>query len=152
MIKITRTNSDHPDFIALVKQLDTLMAVVDGEDHAFYSQFNSLNKIKHVVVAYEDNQALGCGAIKEYETGTIEVKRVFVSPASRKKGIASTVLSELESWAKELKYTRCVLETHKGLPEAIAFYKKIGCQQIPNYGQYAGAANSVCFEKELAKK
>ncbi len=97
------------------------------------------------------NQALGCGAIKEYETGTVEIKRVFVSPASRKKGIASAVLSELESWAKELKYNRCVLETHKGLPEAIAFYKKIGYQQIPNYGQYAEAANSVCFEKELVK-
>ena len=57
MIKIMRTNSDHPDFIALVKQLDILMAIVDGEDHAFYSQFNSLNKIKHVVLAHEDGLA-----------------------------------------------------------------------------------------------
>jgi len=149
MIKVTRTNSDHPDFIALVKELDKLQAVVDGEDHAFYTQFNSLNKIKHVVLAYEDSQALGCGAFKEYGTSTVEVKRMFVSPASRKKGIASTVLSELESWAKELKYTRCILETHKGLPEAIAFYQKSGYKQIPNYGQYAEMENSVCFEKEL---
>ncbi len=149
MIKITRTNSDHPDFIALVTQLDILQAVVDGEDHAFYTQFNSLNKIKHVVLAHEDGQALGCGGIKEYGTDAMEVKRMFVLPTSRKKGIASTVLSELESWAKKLKYTRCVLETHKGLPEAIAFYQKSGYKQIPNYGQYAGADNSVCFEKQL---
>jgi GNAT superfamily N-acetyltransferase len=149
MIATLRTNSDHPDFIALVKQLDLLMAVVDGEDHAFYSQFNSLQKIKHVVIAYENNLPLGCGAIKEYETGTMEVKRVFVSPVGRKRGIASAILFELESWTKELKYTRCVLETHKGLPEAIAFYTKIGYHQIPNYGQYAGASNSVCFAKEL---
>jgi putative acetyltransferase len=149
MIKVTRTNSDHPDFVALVKQLDQLQAVVDGDDHAFYTQFNSLSKIKHVVLAYEDSQALGCGGIKEYEPGAVEVKRMFVTPASRKKGIASTVLSELENWAKELNYARCVLETHKGLSEAIAFYKKSGYKQIPNYGQYAGAAGSVCFEKEL---
>ncbi|GHN02159.1 N-acetyltransferase [Cytophagales bacterium WSM2-2] len=149
MIQVTRTNSDHPDFIALVKELDILQAVVDGDDHAYYTQFNSLNKIKHVVLAHEDGQALGCGGIKEYEKDSVEVKRMFVSPAARKKGIASTVLSELERWAKELKYTRCVLETHTGLTEAIAFYQKSGYKQIPNYGQYAEMENSVCFEKKL---
>src|SRR5260221_3089350 len=101
MIKITRTNSDHPDFIALVTQLDVLQAVVDGEDHAFYSQFNSLNKIKHVVLAHEDGQTLGCGGIKEYETDAMEVKRMFVLPTSRKKEMHRTVFPNWKGGQKD---------------------------------------------------
>jgi putative acetyltransferase len=59
------------------------------------------------------------------------------------------VLSELESWAAELGYPKCVLETGKRQPEAIALYEKQGYQRIPNYGQYIGVENSVCFEKVL---
>ena len=149
MIKLIRTNSENPDFIKLVKFLDADLALRDGEDHLFYAQFNKLNKIKHVVLAYEKKKPLGCGAIKEYEPNTMEVKRMYTSPDSRKKGIATKILSELEKWAFELSYGRCILETGKKQPEAIGLYKKSGYTQIPNYGQYSGVENSVCFEKEL---
>jgi GNAT superfamily N-acetyltransferase len=149
MIKLIRTNSENLDFIKLVKFLDADLALRDGEDHLFYSQFNKLNKIKHVVLAYENKIPLGCGAIKEYEPNTMEVKRMYTSPESRKKGIATKILSELEKWAFELSYGRCILETGKKQPEAIGLYKKSGYTQIPNYGQYSGVENSVCFEKEL---
>ena len=149
MIKLIRTNSENPDFIKLVKFLDADLALRDGEDHLFYAQFNKLNKIKHVVLAYEKKKPLGCGAIKEYEPNTMEVKRMYTSPDSRKKGIATKILSELEKWAFELSYGRCILETGKKQPEAIGLYKKSGYTQIPNYGQYSGVENSVCFVKEL---
>jgi len=77
----------------------------------------------------------------------MEVKRMFTLPESRGQGLATTVLGELETWAAELGFERCVLETGKRQPEAIAFYKKHGYEIIPNYGQYAGIDNSVCFEK-----
>ena len=75
---------------------------------------------------------------------------MFVLPEFRNKGLASMVLSALENWAKELGYQTCVLETGKKQPEAIALYEKAGYRQIPNYGQYAGIENSVCFEKKLS--
>jgi len=151
MIKIIRTNSDNPDFTDLVKSLDALLAELDGDDHAFYSQFNKTNKLKHVVVAYENNIPVGCGAIREFATGVMEVKRMYTSPESRGKGIATKVLIELEKWATELSCFMCKLETGKRQPEAINLYRKNGYKIIPNYGQYGAMENSVCFEKELKK-
>jgi putative acetyltransferase len=149
MISIIRTDSANPDFIDLVKHLDADLAERDGDFHSFYGQFNKTDRIKHVVVAYEDGKPLGCGAMREYAPDTMEVKRMYTSPPGRGKGIATRVLTELEIWATELAYTKCILETGKRQPEAIALYRKKGYQSIPNYGQYAGMENSLCFEKEI---
>lgn len=149
MIKLIRTNSDNPDFIELVKLLDADLAKRDGEEHAFYDQFNKITHIKHAVVAYTEGLAVGCGAIKEFETTAMEVKRMYTLPQHRGKGLATIVLTELENWATEMSYTSCVLETGKKQPEAIELYKKNGYRIIPNYGQYKGIENSVCFEKKL---
>jgi putative acetyltransferase len=149
MRTLTRTDSRDADFIALVKQLDADLAVRDGADHSFYSQFNKIDKIRHVVVAYENNVPVGCGAIKQFTADAVEVKRMYVMPASRNKGVARSLLSELERWANELGYKKCVLETGRRQPEAIALYEKAGYRRISNYGQYQGMDNSLCFEKEI---
>ncbi|MBK9731016.1 MAG: GNAT family N-acetyltransferase [Chitinophagaceae bacterium] len=149
MIKIIRTDSDNKDFIELVKQLDADLAIRDGADHAFYAQFNKTNTIKNVLVAYNGDIAVGCGAIREYESKVMEVKRMYVIPEARGKGIASNILKELEKWVAELFSEKCILETGKNQPEAIALYKKNGYMIIPNYGQYARMDYSVCFEKKI---
>jgi GNAT superfamily N-acetyltransferase len=149
MLKLTRTDSTNNDFIELVKLLDADLAIKDGKDHAFYAQFNKIAKIKHVVVAYENEKPIGCGAIKEYQPGSMEVKRMFTLPEKRGKGVAGCILKELENWAIELKYTACVLETGKKQPEAISLYLKNGYKIVPNYGQYIGIDNSICFKKAL---
>jgi len=151
MLIVIKTNSDNSDFIELVKLLDAELAERDGADHPFYAQFNKIDKIKYVVVAYENDKPVSCGAIKEYTPDTMEVKRMYTLPESRGKGIATKVLMELEKWAKELGYVKCILETGKKQPEAIALYKKNGYKLIPNYGQYAEVENSVCFDKEMKK-
>ena len=149
MIRIIRTDSDNPDFIKLVTRLDSDLAERDGNDHSFYAQYNKIDKIKYVVVAYEDGRPVGCGAIKEYAPNTMEIKRMYTSPESRGEGIATQVLTELEKWATELSFEKCVLETGKRQPEAIGLYKKNGYKLIPNYGQYAEIENSLCFEKDI---
>jgi putative acetyltransferase len=147
MIKLLRTNAQDTDFIELVKQLDSELIIKDGDDHPFYNQFNQLDAIKHVVVVYEDKIPLGCGAMKPYNATTMEIKRMFTIPGSRGKGIASIVLSELEKWAAELSFKKCILETGIGLHDAIGLYQKNGYQLIPNYGPYSEVENSKCFEK-----
>ena len=149
MITTKRTNSDNKDFVELVKLLDADLARRDGSEHSFYAQFNKIDKIKYVVVAYELDEPVGCGAIKEYSPNIVEVKRMYTSPGNRGKGIATKILIELEKWAAELSYEKCILETGKRQSEAVALYKKNGYQLIPNYGQYAGIENSLCFEKEM---
>ncbi len=149
MIKVLRTDSGNQDFINLVKHLDADLAERDGSEHSFYAQFNKIDKIKHVVVAHENGKPMGCGAIKEYAPSIMEVKRMFTRPESRGKGVASKVLTELEIWAAEMSYEKCILETGKRQLEAIGLYKKNGYRLIPNYGQYTEMENSVCFEKIL---
>lgn len=148
-LRITRTDSTHPDFIQLVKALDADLAQRDGADNAFYSQFNKIDLIKHAVVAYVDEDAIGCGAIKAFNEAAMEVKRMYTAPEHRGKGVAAAVLAALEVWARELGYEKCVLETGKRQPEAIALYLKNNYRITPNYGQYIGVENSVCFEKIL---
>ncbi len=149
MIELKRTNSDNQDFIELVEILDADLKIRDGEDHSFYSQFNKIDHIKYVVIAYESGKPIGCGAIKEYAHNVMEIKRMFVSPICRGKGIASKVLVELEKWTGELSFGKCILETGVKQPEAIGLYYKSGYHLIPNYGQYAGVDTSVCFEKKI---
>jgi len=149
MITLMRTNSDNKDFIALVKLLDAELAELDGDEHVFYAQLNKTDKIKHVILAYENDKPISCGAIREYSPTSTEVKRMYTVRQSRGKGIATKVLIALEKWASELSYQKCILETGWRQPDAIRLYEKNGYKRIPNYGKYAGIANSVCFEKEI---
>jgi len=149
MIITVRTNSENYDFIQLVAWLDKLLAEMDGRDHDFYDHYNKIDKIKHVVVAYSDEIPVACGAIKEFDTETMEVKRMCTAASHRGKGFARLVLTELEKWALELGYSKCILETGKRLPDAVRLYEKNGYKLIPNYGQYIEMENSICFEKKL---
>lgn len=149
MITIKRTNSDNPNFQELVKLLDLELQERDGKEHLFYAALNKTNTLNYVVVAYDQETPIGCGALREYSKDVMEIKRMFVPLHNRGKGIASFVLSALEIWCKELDIKKCILETGKNQPEAIALYKKNLYNIIPNFGKYKGVENSVCFEKEL---
>lgn len=149
MNNLKRTNSDDIDFINLVGLLDQDLKIRDGEDHAFYNQYNKTDKIKHVIVYYENGIAVGCGAFREKESDAVEIKRMYVKPEYRKRGIAAAVLKELELWAAELNYTYTILETGKKQPEAIALYQKLSYTIIPNYPPYEKMDNSVCMKKTL---
>ena len=149
MLHLVHTTSENSDFLALVRLLDQYLAELDGSEHAFYAQFNKTAFLQHVVVAYLDDQPVGCGAFKEYAPDVVEIKRMYVQPEHRQQGIARAVLGELEKWAAELGYATAVLETGKRQPEAIALYQRAGYTLTPNYGQYVGIENSVCLRKEL---
>lgn len=149
MYRIRRTNSDNLDFQKLVFELDKDLAIKNGETNEFFAQYNKIDLIKNVVIVYEKDKAVGCGAMKEYESGIVEIKRMFVPIEKRGKGIAGRILTELQVWAKELGYRKCVLETGDKMVEAIGLYKKNNFKIIPNYGQYANIESSICFEKEI---
>ncbi len=149
MTSLTRTDSNNKEFQKLVGELDLDLKTRDGEEHSFYAQFNKVDSIKYTVVAYEEDQPVGCGAIKEYSDKIMEIKRMYVRLDKRGKGIASMILQELEKWSKELGMEKCMLETGKKQTEAIRLYEKNNYHIIPNFGQYENVENSVCFEKEL---
>ncbi len=150
MTSLVKTDAKNEDFIALVAALDADLSERDGEEHGFYHQFNSIDQLKYVVVLYANDKPLGCGAIKTIDTETVEVKRMYVVPNARGKGIATKILKALEHWAAILGFKSCILETGKRQPEAIALYEKNGYAKIANYGQYQGVKNSICFQKNVS--
>ena len=149
MITVKRTNATDPNFGALVTKLDAYLKTTDGEEHDFYHQFNGIQHLDYVIVLFKNNLAVACGAIKPFDTETVEIKRMYVEPSYRGEGLGSKVLNELEHWALELNYSACILETGKRQTEAVALYKKNKYIITANYGQYIGVENSICFRKQL---
>jgi putative acetyltransferase len=149
---LKRTDSDDPDFRRLVAQLDEYLAEIDGDEHAYYAQFNGLEKISNVVVMYDGDEPLGCGAFKPYSDTVAEIKRMFVRPDHRGKHIGRSILSDLESWAGESGFTECILETGHRQAAAVRLYQNCGYAVIPNYDQYAGVESSVCMKKRIVSR
>ena len=149
MLSFTRTTYTNADFKRLVSLLDADLKLRDGDEHDFYAQFNKIEKLQNTIVCYDGNIPIACGAFKEYEPAIVEIKRMFVLPEYRGQGTGHKVLKELETWAAELNYTACILETGKKQPEAISLYKKAGYSIIKNYGQYKHIENSVCMKKAI---
>ena len=150
MIRFTRTDSEHADFCLLAAELEAELKLRDGDDHKALAQLNKIDFIPQALVIYKNGNPIACGAIREYEHGVMEIKRMYVKMNCRGKGIASMMLEQLENWAAESSIKKCVLETGRNQPEAISLYLKKGYVQIPNFGAYTHSANSVCFEKLLS--
>ena len=149
MITLKRTTSDNEDFGKLVLELDAYLKILDGEDHAFYAQFNKTNLLKNALVCYENDVAVGIGAYKEFEPNVAEIKRMYTVPDYRGKGIAKAIVTELEVWAKAENYTSAILETGYLQLDAIGLYQKLGYEITENFGQYTGLSTSVCMKKIL---
>ena len=149
MLEFKRTDSADKDFLFLVRQLDQELKVIDGDEHAFFAQFNGLEEIRHVILLYKGEQVIACGAFKSYKEKTVEIKRMYVLPEFRSKGMASLVLNQLEIWAKESGIESCILETGMEMEDAIRLYTKNGYKRIANFGQYKGVIRSRCFRKSL---
>lgn len=152
MISLKRTTCDNDDFQALVQQLDKDLWARYPEEQHIYNGFNKITGIDTVVIAYHEGTPVGCGCFKPFGVGGVEIKRMYVQPALRGKGIAFSILEELEQWAAELGYAYTVLETGTGQPEAIRLYQRSGYTVTANYPPYDRMPSSVCFRKELAVK
>ena len=149
MIRIVRTNSDNPDFHKLTAQLDEELCRIYDTKQEDYAAFNLITGLPTVVLAYNNQEPVGCGCFKSNDTDTIELKRMFVLPAFRGKGIASKIVGELETWGAEQGKSTAILETGNKQPEAIALYTKLGYEVTEKFGVYIDMPLSVCMKKLL---
>ena len=147
-MRLKRTTSKNQDFQKLTAAFDEYLVDIDGDEKDFFAQYNQVY-LENVVICYENNVAVGCGAFKKHENKTVEIKRMFVLPNQRGKGIANLILKELELWAIELENSTIILETSLKLEAAIALYLKSSYIPIDNYGQYIGVESSFCMKKIL---
>lgn len=145
------TNGENPDFIGLCHDLDDFLnELVGGEkNRAEYIQYNKLDDIHDVIVAYDEDTPVGSAGFKKYDDECAEVKRVFIKREYRGKGISKKLMELLEERAKNKGYKYLILESGEPLAAAMSLYRKIGYKVIPNYGQYKDMPDSVCMKKEL---
>ena len=104
------------------------------------------------ICAFDDNKIIGSHLLEIYPIDgkrACHIHGLWVDSIYRGKGIASLILTELESWSKELSFNKCILETLKEKYYAISFYKKNGYKEVPNFGDYMNAENSICFSKQI---
>ena len=148
-MNLERTHKEDPRFLDLVSMLDQDLASRYDDGNVSYAPYNALKKITAVVVAIVDGEPAGCGAFKPFDDGSMEIKRVFVKPAFRGRGISKAMMGELEKWAAEMGYNRAVLETGTNQQEAISLYEGIGYRQMANFEPYVGMKESICYEKPL---
>lgn len=149
MISIKRTNSKDKDFPGLIRELDKDLRSRYGAEQEEFDKFNKIENLETVIIAYRNNEPVGCGCFKKFDTDSVEVKRMFVEKTHQGKGIGKAIINELEKWAAEIGYSSMVLETGTRQLEAIHLYKKLGYQIIPNFSPYIGNELSICMKKEL---
>lgn len=100
-------------------------------------------------VAYAGETPVGCGAIRRIDADTAEIKRMYVDPAARGRGVGHRVLTELEAEARRLGVARLVLETGQRAHEAVKLYTRAGFVRIPCFGEYRNSPLSLCMAKQL---
>lgn len=148
-IKIIKTTNENPDFVKLIKALDTSLWETYPELKEDYWGNNIIEFNPNVVLVYHNEEAVACGCFKKYDKDTIEIKRMFVTNAMRGKGVAQQMLAVLELWAKDLGFTISVLETLYKQTAAIQMYQKVGYSIVDNYEPYVGLPNSICMRKQI---
>jgi GNAT superfamily N-acetyltransferase len=145
----------HPDSLRLIRHLSADLGARYGDDGSgAFSPADVQMPRSAFVVARVDGQAIGCGALRscapDFGPETGEIKRMFVEPPMRGRGIARLILQKIEELALGFEYHRLILETGLRQPEAVHLYEVCGYHRIPCYGRYVHhGGTSVCFEKKL---
>ncbi|MCF6505869.1 GNAT family N-acetyltransferase [Blastococcus sp. MG754426] len=101
------------------------------------------------LVAEVAGEPAGCGAWRAYPPGGAEIKRVYVAPGFRRRGLAQVLMAELEASAARAGHRSVVLNTGQRQPEAVALYRELGYAPVPGYGVYACSPEAVFLGKEL---
>lgn len=150
-MRFEHTDGKNKDFIELCHGLDDFLnELVGGEENrAEYIPYNTLDDIHDVIVVYYGDIPVGCASFKRYDDECAEVKRVFIKEEYRGRGISKILMELLEGKGRSQGYTYFILESGEPLVAAMALYKSMGYEVIPNYGQYKDMPDSVCMRKKL---
>ncbi|MCM1387366.1 MAG: GNAT family N-acetyltransferase [Bacillus sp. (in: Bacteria)] len=152
-IIVRQVSHENQDFIMLCGELDEFLnrAIGGEEKREKYKKFNHTDTMDYVVIAYDGEKPIGCGALRGYSETEVEVKRVFVRESYRGQNIGGMILEALISRAKELSFERMILETGVFLGASVRLYQRCGFEKIPNYGAYRDMPESLCMGRDIEK-
>ena len=147
--------ADHPELLGLLAEVVVELAARYGDDDASTLHAPSPGT-RWVLVHDDDGRAIACGGLQplswtvpDADAATGEVKRVYVVPGARGRGVSRTVMTALVAIAREEGFRTLWLETGTEQPEALALYRRSGWRDIPPYGQYVDDPRTRCFALDL---
>lgn len=148
--RIALERPDQPEVVALIDELDAFQKPLYPPESHHGIPIDALMQ-PHVLfaVAREEGEAIGCGAVVLGD-GFGELKRMFVRPSLRGRGVAQGLLAFLESSARERGFALMRLETGVSQPEALRLYERAGYARRGPFGHYGPDPLSVFMEKSLA--
>jgi putative acetyltransferase len=147
---VTQEDPYSREAIRLMQELyDDLGVRYHNPEPGSFNPSDTAGKGSVFLIVWLEERGVGCGAVRPFAEGVGEVKRMYVAPEVRGRGVARHLLAEIEEAARKLGYGSLCLETGTAQPEAMGLYESAGYHRIPNYGQYADDPVSVCYAKEL---
>ena len=153
-VQIRPTTLTSPDAVRLIAALNAELTSAVPEPGATHFSLGEAQVVAGegaFLVAYLDDVPVGCGAVRRLDQATAEIKRMYVHPSVRGKGIGRALVDALEREARQIGVSRIVLETGTRLAPAIKLYESMGYAPIPLFGEYLSSPNtSLCFGKVLA--
>lgn len=152
MIEIRETPWDHPDSARLRADQQAEIAIRYGTLDSEPGPKPTAADVTMFVVAYDDDEPVGCGGLRILDARHGEIKRMYVVPGRRGSGISTALLHHLEGIAVRRGWDRLVLETGAEQPDAVRFYEREGYTRIPNFGYYADSELSLCYELALPRE
>ena len=148
MISVRKALVDSPEAIGLMRELSgTLLQITGRNGESGFHAEDMDHPRAAFAVAYMDERPVGCGAIREFEGDTAELKRMYAREKGR--GVGKHLLEFLEGEVARLGYKKIILETGTVNEKAIRFYRSNGYSVCENFGKYFGRTDSICFEKTL---
>jgi len=153
-VDIRRSTLGSPDAARLIAALNAELTKTFPEPGANHFSLSAAQVVAGdgaFLIAHIDDVAVGCGAVRRLDQTTAELKRMYVDPSVRGRGVGRALVEALEREAKLLGVTTVVLETGTRLASAINLYEAAGYERIPLYGEYLSSPDtSLCFGKSLA--
>ncbi|UOZ01522.1 GNAT family N-acetyltransferase [Enterobacter cloacae] len=146
--KVSSTPDQDPNAINIINKLNGILSMITGNDGAANIRLTDFEHTRALfILAWRNDQVIGCGGFRPFAADTAELKRMFVAESRQGTGVA--LLKELEKQARAMHYKKIILETRCVNKIAVNFYLKNGYQYIENYGVYKGREDAVCFAKAL---
>lgn len=147
-MEIRKVGPESQDFRTLAAELDAYYFSLVGDIQHRYAEVNRPENMNGLAVVYDAGAPVACGAWKQVDEKTAEIKRIYVRPAYRRRHVASRLIPALEDHAMEAGFRQFILETARNTDSSHQLYLSLGYKIIEYYGSPAGAENCLCFYKE----